>query len=141
MANKRTVRVLFSIEVDVPIKNPNTMTAGPGPVLFGFLEDAVNDQLSEIPGLLTEKSAPWQDAVGSFKLHSVEELGIIKPRKLRKKLAAACETMCLDPKQAEAFGIAGRVLCFDDERNECHPCPSCGTNPKMERGCPTCDPQ
>ena len=66
----RTVRVLFSVEVDVPLRNPNTMREGPGPYLHGFLEPAVTEQLSEAPGCA---EVPWCNDIGDFKLHSVEE--------------------------------------------------------------------
>lgn len=70
----RTVRVLFSIEVEVPAKNPNTMKEGPGPVLFDFLDDTVQNTLSDAPGCLNEEECPWLKDIGDFKLHAVEEV-------------------------------------------------------------------
>jgi len=67
----RKVRVLFSIDVEVPENNPNSMTDGPGPMMFGFLEETVNNALSDTPGLL---EVPWCDGVGPFELHSVQEV-------------------------------------------------------------------
>lgn len=74
MAKKKTkmVRVLFSVEIKVPLDNPNTMEEGPGPYLFGWLQDAVESSLSEIPGN-AQKDIPWKNDVGSFKLEAVEE--------------------------------------------------------------------
>lgn len=71
MTKTMKVRVLFSIEVEVPKGNPNTMQEGPGPMLFGFLQDVVGNQLSEAPGCL---EAPWRNDIGDFKLHAVEEV-------------------------------------------------------------------
>lgn len=67
---KKIVQVLFSVEVEIPVDNPNNMTEGPGPCLHGFLEKDVNEMLSNVPGQL---EVPWRNDVGSFKLHSVQE--------------------------------------------------------------------
>lgn len=68
----KTVRVLFSVEVEVPLDNPNTMEEGPGPYLHGWLDAMVNETLCDIPGHADE-DVPWRDNVGDFELFAVEE--------------------------------------------------------------------
>lgn len=72
MANVKTrkIRVLFSVEVTIPVNNPNGLDQGPGPMIFGFIQETVDNCLSDIPGLL---NVPWADSVGDFKLHGVQE--------------------------------------------------------------------
>lgn len=66
----KTIRVLFSIDVVVAKDNPSNMKEGPGPWMFGFLEDDVNNSLSNAFGMMP---ASWKD-IGDFKLHSVTEV-------------------------------------------------------------------
>lgn len=70
--NTKTVRVLFSVEVIVPLDNPNTMTQGPGPVLMGFVGDMMSERLSNAPGWLGDE-VPWGNSMGPFELEAVEE--------------------------------------------------------------------
>ena len=66
----KTIKVLFSVQVDVPLDNPNSEKLGPGPMLFGFLDETMQNALSEAPGNL---DAPWAAFIGAFRLEGADE--------------------------------------------------------------------
>lgn len=68
---KRTVRLLFSIDVDIPSDAPNTLVEGPGPWLEGFLGNDVSDKLASAVGFIPDE---WHWTYGAFRLHAVEEV-------------------------------------------------------------------
>lgn len=71
--HNKTVRVLFSIELDVPLENPNTMKEGPGPYLLGYLQALVDEHLCDVCATSDDPLVQKWD-VGPFKLHSVKEV-------------------------------------------------------------------
>lgn len=68
----KTVRVLFSVDVEVPLDHPNTMKKGPGPDLYDVLEGMAGCVLGDATSFV-EHTISWYNDIGAFKLFAVEE--------------------------------------------------------------------